>query len=88
MPREKSPTFAAANKPATPRKVVTLKSKTPAPPTSFVDPERRAVMIAEAAYYRAERRGFTAGDEMADWLLAEQEVDAVLLRGDPPTARG
>jgi hypothetical protein len=88
MPREKSPTFAAANKPATTRKVVSLKSKAPAQPTTFVDPERRAAMIAEAAYYRAERRGFATGDEIADWLSAEQEVDAVLLRGDPPATRG
>jgi hypothetical protein len=88
MPREKSPTFAAANKPATPRKVVSLKSKTPPQPTSFVEPEKRAAMIAEAAYYRAERRGFAGGNEIADWLSAEQEVDAILLRGDPPATRG
>ena len=87
MPREKSPTVVAS-KPAAPRKVVSLKSKVPAAPTTFVDPERRAAMIAEAAYYRAERRGFAAGDEIGDWLSAEQEVDAVLLRGDPPAARG
>lgn len=32
-------------------------------------------MIREAAYYRAERRGFTAGHELEDWLAAEEEVD-------------
>ena len=35
-------------------------------------------MVAEAAYYRAEKRGFALGDEQADWLEAEQEVKAKL----------
>lgn len=32
--------------------------------------------IAEAAYYRAERRGFEPGGETEDWLAAEAEVMA------------
>lgn len=32
--------------------------------------------IAEAAYYRAEQRGFAPGGEQEDWLWAEQEVRA------------
>lgn len=39
--------------------------------------ERRR-MIADAAYYRAERRGFSGGDPVADWLEAEAEVEARL----------
>ena len=31
-------------------------------------------MIAEAAYYRAEHRGFAAGAELDDWLQAEQAL--------------
>ena len=31
-------------------------------------------MIAEAAYYRAERRGFAPGGELIDWFQAEAEV--------------
>ena len=31
-------------------------------------------MIAEAAYYRAQKRGFTPGLEADDWVQAEQEV--------------
>lgn len=31
-------------------------------------------MISEAAYFRAERRGFAPGNELADWLEAEQEI--------------
>ncbi len=34
-------------------------------------------MIAEAAYYRAQARGFTPGHELDDWLEAEAEVDTV-----------
>lgn len=37
--------------------------------------ETRAARIAEAAYWRAERRGFIPGHELDDWLSAEQEVD-------------
>jgi hypothetical protein len=35
-------------------------------------------MIAEAAYFRAERRGFDGGDAVRDWCEAEAEVDARL----------
>ncbi len=31
-------------------------------------------MIAEAAYYRAEKRGFAQGDAYRDWLEAEREI--------------
>lgn len=31
-------------------------------------------MIAQAAYYRAERRGFEPGHEMEDWLAAERDI--------------
>ena len=36
---------------------------------------RREQMIAEAAYFYAERRGFTPGNEMDDWLRAEADVE-------------
>ena len=39
-----------------------------------VKPEERQQMIAVAAYYRAEQRGFTNGDPVQDWLEAEAEV--------------
>jgi hypothetical protein len=32
--------------------------------------------IAEAAYYRAEKRGFAEGAALADWLAAEAEFEA------------
>jgi Protein of unknown function (DUF2934) len=37
--------------------------------------EQRHTMIAIAAYYISERRGFEAGHELEDWLLAESEID-------------
>jgi chromosome segregation ATPase len=43
----------------------------------------RDKMIAEAAYFRAEQRGFNGGDPLADWVQAEAEIDARLgLKGD------
>ena len=45
---------------------------------AFVEPAKRSAMIAEAAYYRAERRAFCPGRELDDWLAAETEVDQTL----------
>jgi hypothetical protein len=42
--------------------------------------ERRR-MIAEAAYLRSEAQGFYS-DEREDWLLAEAEVDSLLIGAD------
>lgn len=38
----------------------------------------REQRIAEAAYFRAEQRGFSPGNEMSDWLDAEANVDRML----------
>ena len=37
--------------------------------------EERWRRIALNAYYRAERRGFAPGNELDDWLAAEQQDD-------------
>lgn len=37
--------------------------------------EERSQMIATAAYFRAEARGFDGGDPVADWLAAEAEIE-------------
>lgn len=34
--------------------------------------------LAEAAYVRAEQRGFAPGHELEDWLAAEPEIDQQL----------
>jgi len=46
-----------------------------------VSEDARRAMIAQAAYLRAERRGFAPGSEVEDWLAAEAEVDALLKAG-------
>jgi hypothetical protein len=46
----------------------------------MISAEQRRSMIAEQAYFRAERRGFEDGDPVADWLESEKEVDALLER--------
>ena len=39
-----------------------------------VSAEEVRKLIAEAAYYRAKKRGFTPGHEVEDWVQAEAEV--------------
>lgn len=43
-----------------------------------VDGEMRRAMVAQAAYFRAEKRGFMFGGELNDWLEAESEVSRML----------
>jgi DUF2934 family protein len=38
----------------------------------------RLRMVESAAYFRAERRGFTPGHEIEDWLAAESEIDTLI----------
>lgn len=45
---------------------------------SVVDEGARHAMIAEAAYFRAERRGFSEGGALNDWLEAEREITRIL----------
>ena len=42
------------------------------------DLAQRHTMIAEAAYYRAEKRHFEPGHELDDWLQAEAEISSLL----------
>src|ERR1700687_1861780 len=46
-------------------------------PANFDPSSSRESLIATAAYYRAESRGFLPGYEVADWLAAEHEIDGV-----------
>lgn len=50
--------------------------------TRSISMEERYRLIAEAAYYRAEKRGFQGGDPTQDWIQAEKEVDAKLSKPD------
>jgi hypothetical protein len=58
---------ASASKPA---------AKSTAPRT--ISAEDRWNMIAEAAYYHAEQRGFLGGNPAEDWGAAETEIDEQL----------
>jgi hypothetical protein len=43
-----------------------------------IDPDVRRQLVAAEAYFRAERRGFAAGNELEDWVAAERAVDSRL----------
>ncbi len=55
----------------------TAKAKLPAVEHPIDEAERHA-MIAQSAYFRAERRGFAHGEELNDWLEAEREISRIL----------
>lgn len=64
-------TKATAAKPAASRAVKSKDLKN-------VSPEQRYMMICEAAYYKAERRGFSPENEIQDWIEAETEINRML----------
>jgi len=41
--------------------------------------EERREMVARAAYYHAEKRGFEPGHEIEDWLAGEAEIETTHL---------
>ena len=67
---------AAAPKKAAAKKTVAPKVTRRATPAISAD--ERQQLIAEAAYLRAEQRGFAPGNELEDWVAAEREIDASL----------
>ena len=83
-----------AKKKAAPKKTVAKKAVTKkavskkvaaapraaAKPRNPVSAAERYKMIQEAAYYKAERRGFEPGWEAQDWAESEREIDALLKR--------
>lgn len=50
------------------------------PPADF------SALIAERAYFKAERRGFVPGYELDDWLAAEREVVELAAAAETPAA--
>ena len=62
--------------------------KQASPPPPGVTDRERYLLIAEAAYYRAERRGFAPGHELEDWLDAETEVGRMVAAARTPPASG
>lgn len=59
-------------------KSITAKTRTRTKRPGLVAPEDRFRFIAEAAYFKAEQRGFAEGGELGDWVEAEAEIDALL----------
>ena len=62
--------------------------KPPAGNTTIVtlNPEEHYRMIAIAAYYRAEKRGFIGGDPAQDWVHAEAEVERLIGKSESVAA--
>jgi Protein of unknown function (DUF2934) len=73
---------SASRPPAEGSRAATAPAVAPAVPSNFDPSSSREALIATAAYYRAEKRGFGPGYEQEDWLAAEREVDGT---GKPPT---
>jgi hypothetical protein len=48
------------------------------PPVKGVSSDEKYQLIAEAAYFRSEKRSFAPGYEVEDWLAAEAEIDSKL----------
>ena len=65
---------------------VRTRRQPPADLSAPIDAARRHRLIAEAAYYRAETRGFGVAGMLDDWLAAERELDRLLLE-EPVTRR-
>lgn len=77
-PTAKSSVKKSASAEAIPAKIPVVKKAAAIKTAVSISPEHRYHMIATAAYYLAERRGFAGGYEMQDWISAEAEIDAQL----------
>lgn len=78
--KKSSPKKAAVKKKATVKKGATPLKKaaanTRARKKIAISASERRQMIAEAAYYIAEKRNFLGGEVHNDWIDAEQQIDA------------
>ncbi len=71
-------TLAAEKSHGNPQTLATQQQTQKAQAPLAIGPTERYHRIAEAAYLRAEHRGFLPGRELQDWLEAEAEVDKLL----------
>lgn len=46
---------------------------------ALIEPAVRHARIAQATYSLSQRRGFWPEAELADWLIAENEIDRILV---------
>lgn len=72
----KAPAVRRAVEPRAP--ATTKASAAPKVPAASAAPLDRDEMVRVAAYFRALRRGFAPGYEVADWLEAQAEVDEIM----------
>lgn len=73
---KKPATAKAATKAAKP--AMTAAKTTATKTTMMVNTEARQRMIAEAAYFLAERNGFNPSMNTQNWLQAEAQINAML----------
>ncbi|NJC87886.1 MAG: DUF2934 domain-containing protein [Methylococcaceae bacterium] len=68
------------------RKPADPKTKANAAPTQSNLPDQSVIdkMVAEAAYYLAEKRNFATGFEEEDWLKAKEQIMSQLLAAKKP----
>ncbi|HEY6095158.1 MAG TPA: DUF2934 domain-containing protein [Gallionellaceae bacterium] len=64
-----TPEAKETGKPRAPRKVSAKKG---------ITAEERYLMVERAAYFLAERHGFSSGRALDDWIAAEKEIDSML----------
>jgi len=55
-------------------KATAKKGRSEAQPGPALSAQERDRLIAQVAYFRAEKRGFVPGCELQDWIEAEAEV--------------
>ena len=58
-----------------PRRRTSQVSASPETPGQSLSSEERRRRIEQAAYFRAQQRGFNGGDPVEDWLVAEREIN-------------
>jgi len=72
----------AAKKAAAPTKNATTTAMLASTaPQRALTTEQRNHYVSVAAFYIAERRGFTLGNPQEDWLQAEAEIDRLIASG-------
>ncbi len=69
-------THTPASKPAANKRETARSRRASMAPA--VDSDALRAMIAQAAYFRAKKRGFAGGSELNDWLDAEREIARML----------
>ncbi len=70
------PLAAPAKQQATVVRNTTVAKPAKAAALPVISNEERWNLVTKAAYFRAEKRAFSPGHDLSDWIEAEREVDA------------